>query len=254
MAQQIEYDEEEFQQSGAGWWIRLIGIIAYGMLIVAYATQTLQLVQWLIRDGNWFMQIITMFVCDGCATGYAMAEMFYRFRLRRSKHLTFGMWIVTFVLSTAATVIQMYLSSTHNIPHAIDPSIITIAYGLIIIAFVVNIIAITVIIRMEYGAALPTRRYLDDKPKTKKARPQQQPAQLSQTDHVSPTVTSETEFVSELRPEAMAQPVTFADLAPLVDSMNEITTMVRQLASKQDGPITDHLPVPNGGAADDPLA
>lgn len=165
-----EYDDDEFQQSGGGWWIRLLGVIVYILVIVAYAVQTLELVQWLFPDGNWFMQIITVFVCDGCATGYAMAEMFYRFRLRRSKQLTFGMWIVTFVLSTAATVIQMYLSSTHNIPHVIDPNIITLAYGLIIVAFVVNIISITVIIRMEYGASQPVYRYLDDRPKQKKQK------------------------------------------------------------------------------------
>src|SRR2546421_5421400 len=147
--------EEEFQQTGGGWWIHKIGIIVYVAVIIAYAVQTLELVTWLFPADNQFMRIVTVFVADGCATGWAMTEMFYRFRLRRSKHLAFGMWIVTFILSTGATVIQMYLSSTHNIPHKIDPSVITIAYGLVILAFVVNIIAITVIIRMEHAAGQP---------------------------------------------------------------------------------------------------
>src|SRR5579859_1813745 len=132
--------EEDYQQTGAGWWIRLIGCIVYMAIIVAYAWQTMELVSWLIPDDNTFMRIVTVFVCDGCATGYAMAEMFYRFRLRRSKNLVFGMWILTFIFSTAATVIQMYLSSTHTIPHAIDPTVITVAYGIVIAAFVTNII------------------------------------------------------------------------------------------------------------------
>jgi len=167
----IEYDEDEFQQTGAGWWIRLIGCIAYGAVIIAYAIQTFELVNWLFPADNWFMKIVTMFVCDGCATGYAFAEMLYRFRLRRSKHITFGMWILTFIFSTAATVIQMYLSSTHTIPHSIDMGIVSLAYGIIIVAFVVNIIAITVIIRMEYGAGQPKRVYLDDRPKKAKVVP-----------------------------------------------------------------------------------
>lgn len=174
----LEYEEtteggDEFKQGAGGWWIRVIAIVVFMVIIVAYAAQTLQLVQWLFADGNWFMQIVTMFVCDGCATGYAMAEMFYRFRLRRSKHVVFGMWIVTFTLSTLATVIQMYLSSTHNIPHSIDPQIIALAYGLVILAFVVNIIAITVIFRMEHGASQPQRRYLDDGPRGRKGLPRQ---------------------------------------------------------------------------------
>src|SRR5712691_9649853 len=103
------YDEQDFAQSGAGWWIRVIGVIVYVAIIVAYAIQTLLLVNWLFPADNQFMKVVTVFVCDGCATGYALAEMFYRFRLRKTKHIVFGMWIVTFTLSTAATVIQMYL-------------------------------------------------------------------------------------------------------------------------------------------------
>jgi hypothetical protein len=170
------YEEEfdQFSQTGAGWWIHVISIIVYGLVIIAYAIQTLELVSWLFPDDNWFMRIITVFVCDGCATGYAFAEMFYRYRLRRSKNLTFGMWVITFALSTAATIIQMYLSSTHNIPHLIEPGIITIAYGLVIVAFVANIIAITVIIRMEHNASQPERYYLDDPhPRRKHTRPRQ---------------------------------------------------------------------------------
>jgi len=178
--QQPTYEEEDFQQSGGGWWIHKIGIIAYVAVIVAFAIQTLELVNWLFPADNQFMKIVTVFVADGCATGWAMAEMFYRFRLRRSKHLAFGMWIVTFILSTAATVIQMYLSSTNNIPHKIDPSVITIAYGVVILAFVINIIAITVIIRMEHSAGQPQHIYLDDKPKVKRPIPVAQPVQVTQ--------------------------------------------------------------------------
>lgn len=166
----MEEYQDEFQQTGAGWWIRLIGCIIYGAVIIAYAYQTLELVNWLFPADNWFMKVVTVFVCDGCATGYAMAEMFYRFRLRRSKQLVFGMWILTFVLSTAATIIQMYLSSTHTVPHLIDAGVVTVAYGLIIVAFIVNIIAITVVIRMEYGASQPKRVYLDDRPKKAKVQ------------------------------------------------------------------------------------
>ena len=155
--------QQDFQQTGAGWWIRLIALIAFTAIIIAYAVQTFQLVQWLFSDGNIFMQAVTVFVCDGCATGYALGEMFYRFKLRRSKNLVFGMWIITFILSTSATVIQMYLSSTHTVPHVIDPAVITSAYSLIIAAFVINIIAITVIIRMEHGAGMSRQIYLDDK-------------------------------------------------------------------------------------------
>jgi len=173
-------EEDEFQQSGGGWWIHKIGIIVYIAVIIAFAVQTLELVTWLFPADNQFMRVVTVFVADGCATGWAMAEMFYRFRLRRSKHLAFGMWIVTFILSTAATVIQMYLSSTGNIPHKIDPSVITIAYGMVILAFVINIIAITVIIRMEYVAGQPQHVYLDDKPKSKRPRPVAQPVQVTQ--------------------------------------------------------------------------
>jgi hypothetical protein len=189
--------EEDFQQTGGGWWIHKIGIIVYVAVIIAYAVQTLELVNWLFPADNQFMRIVTVFVADGCATGWAMTEMFYRFRLRRSKHLAFGMWIVTFILSTGATVIQMYLSSTHNIPHKIDPSVITIAYGLVILAFVVNIIAITVIIRMEHAAGQPQHIYLDDRPKIRRQVTQvtQVPAMAAQTAQLSP---ADTEWLAQL--------------------------------------------------------
>ncbi len=166
-------EEQEFEQGGAGWWIRLIGILVYVAIIVAYAIQTLELVTWLFPADNVFMRIVTVFICDGCATGYALAEMFYRFRLRKSQWIVFGMWIVTFVFSTAASVIQMYLSSTHNIPHSIDQTVISVAYGIVIAAFVVNIVAITVVIRFEHSASQPVRHYLDDKPKRKRQIPQE---------------------------------------------------------------------------------
>lgn len=157
-----EVDADEFQQSAGGFWIRVVGIVVYMAIIVAYAIQTLQLVGWLFPTDNTFMKGVTVFVCDGCATGYAMADMFYRFKLRKSKNIVFGMWIITFILSTAASVIQIYLSSTHNIPHTIDINVITATYGLIIAAYVVNIIAITVVIRLEYNAGKPQHHYLDD--------------------------------------------------------------------------------------------
>lgn len=174
MAQDYYEQEDDFQQSGGGKWIKIIGIIAFIAIILAYAWQTLELVGWLFPSDNWFMKTVTVFVCDGCATGYAMAEMFYRFRLRSSKTLVFGMWIITFIFSTLASIIQMYLSSTHNIPHTIDATVISVAYGIVIGAFVVNIIAITVIIRMEHNASQPQRRYLDDKPRGRKPVAQQQ--------------------------------------------------------------------------------
>ncbi len=180
--QEQDFDDSEFQQTGGGWWIGKLGIIVYMAIILAYAWQTLQLVSWLFPANNWFMQGVTVFVCDGCATGYAMAEMFYRFRLRRSKQLVFGMWIITFIFSTAASVIQLYLSSIGNIPHHINPNIIAIAYGVVIAAFVVNIIAITMIIRNEHNAAQPVHRYLDDKPRTRRpiAQNRQQQASFAQ--------------------------------------------------------------------------
>lgn len=173
--QEQDFDESEFQQTGGGWWIGKLGIIVYMAIILAYAWQTLQLVGWLFPANNVFMQGVTVFVCDGCATGYAMAEMFYRFRLRRSKQLVLGMWIITFIFSTVATVIQMYLESTGNIPHQINGNIIAVAYAVVIAAYVVNIIAITVIIRNEHNAGQPTRRYLDDKPRNRRAVPQGKP-------------------------------------------------------------------------------
>lgn len=184
MAQEF-YEEDDFKQSGGGRWIKIIAIVAFMAIIIAYAFQTLQLVTWLFTNDNMFMKAVTVFVCDGCATGYALAEMFYRFKLRASKHLVFGMWIITFVFSTAATVVQMYLTSIHAVPHTIDPNIVVVAYGVIIAAFVANILAITVIIRMEHNAGLPTRRYLDDGPKrTRKAASNNQ-ALLAQNGHIT---------------------------------------------------------------------
>ena len=149
-------------QSGGGWWVRLIAIIVFIAILIGYAFQTLGLVSWLFPSDDLFMQVVTVFVCDGCCVLYSMADMFYRFRLRKSKNIVFGMWIVTFVSSTIATCIQMYLTSTHNIPHAINPLIVAVAYGLIIAAFVANILAITVVIRAEHLAGQPEHVYLDD--------------------------------------------------------------------------------------------
>jgi hypothetical protein len=216
-----EYDE--FQQSGAGWWIRVIVSIAYAVIIVAYGWQTFELVNWLFPPDNLFMKIVTMFVCDGCATGYAMGEMFYRFRLRRSKHLTFGMWIVTFALSTAATMIQMYLSSTHNIPHQIDPGIIILAYGLVILAFVVNILAITVIVRMEYNAAQPARRYLDDLPRRPRVQPTVQSVSLAQTETVLAPRPAPAQLAAPQPPSARIEAPTMADLDALITALSPET-------------------------------
>jgi len=192
---QEEY-QEEFRQTGGGKWIQIIGIIVYIMIILAYALQTLGLVSWLIPGDNWFMRIITVFVCDGCATLYALAEMFYRFKLRATKNLVFGMWVITFVLSTIATVIQMYMQSVNLIPHTIDTSVTTIAYGVIIAAFIVNIVAITVIIRMEHAAGQPVQRYLDDM-RVKKSLPQAR-MQLQQTDSVAIAVSTPDTKVTEV--------------------------------------------------------
>jgi hypothetical protein len=153
-----------YRQSGGGQVIRVVAICAFIAILVAYALQTMSLVSWLFPQDDLFMKCVTVFICDGCCCGYGMGEMFYRFRLRSSKNWCYTMWVVTFILSTAATVIQMYLSSTHTIPHTIDSQVIVWAYGLVIAGFIVNIIAITCIIRAEHNAGLPAIVYLDDTP------------------------------------------------------------------------------------------
>src|SRR6266702_1059605 len=60
---QEQYEEEDFQQSGGGWWIKWIGIIVYIAIIVAYAVQTLELVAWLFPADTWFMKSVTGFGC-----------------------------------------------------------------------------------------------------------------------------------------------------------------------------------------------
>ncbi len=136
-------------------WIILIAVVVYVLMILAFALQTMELVNWLMPT-NLFMRVATVFSFDGCAALWAALKLFYKFNRVRSKTIVTGLWYTSFGLATIASIIQLYLSSTTRLDFTVDPGIISVAYVTVIVAMTVNIIALTFFLSMEYEAYHPS--------------------------------------------------------------------------------------------------
>lgn len=140
------------RSSTGAFWMRLIVIGVYIAAVIAFAIQTWNLVDTILPADNQFMKVATVVCLDVMSIIFALTEMVYPFYSRAAKQLAMGMWLITFIGALFASIIYMYLSSIHVINGVLDMHVLVWAYGIIVFVMAADVLAITVGIRMEYGA------------------------------------------------------------------------------------------------------
>ncbi len=138
-------------------WISAILPIIYVGAIVYFAYQTWELVDHLFPSENLPMKIGTVLTFDFMAAIWMCVKMFARFRVWANYGLAKGMWRATFALATGASAIQMYLSAVAFTYATVDVRIIYIAYAMVVVAAVVNIVAVGHFLNTEWDAAHPRK-------------------------------------------------------------------------------------------------
>lgn len=137
-------------------WIPLMLGAAYVAITIAFAVQTYELVQWLMPADNVFMKWATVLVFDGACVVWSLTRTFTKvYHKHVSQQIVNGMFWFSFALSTVASVIQLYLSSTTKLNFHVDPNIIAFAFGTVIVAFVANLVALVCYGHAEMSASNP---------------------------------------------------------------------------------------------------
>jgi hypothetical protein len=136
-----------------GWSIIIVLSLLFTCAVGLFAWQTWEFVNFLIPQENWLMKYLAVANFDVMSLVWLLGELILRPWLDHNTKVTMGIaGGIDFLLSTAATVIQLTVVASLRFTATTDinPILIYIAYGVIALTLVVNIIAFIIVIRVEW--------------------------------------------------------------------------------------------------------
>jgi hypothetical protein len=144
------------------WLIPAIFFVVYIGILAVFAVQTYLLVDWLFPAQNFFMKVITVFTFDGIALLCAAAEAFYSFRRRSAHQIVRVAWGVSFIGSCLCTGVWMILSASTKLDFVVPYWIIVLAYVIVTLVFILDIVLGTFAAMAEWRATHPLLDYDDE--------------------------------------------------------------------------------------------
>ena len=135
--------------------ILLIGVSVYLSLLILFAWQTWQFIDWLFPQDDLGWKIITVSAFDGMAFLWGIAHSFYSYHSRGAKQYVTAGWFVTFLVSLIASILSMILHSYFRFHVAVDPSFVGLGYGVAIFAVTYNILTCMAWLLLEWKAMHP---------------------------------------------------------------------------------------------------
>jgi hypothetical protein len=119
--------------------------------VILFGWQTWEFVNWLLPTDSLLMKILAVVNFDVFSYIWLATGLFLGRHIEKvSKDMTFIAGIVTLLLSLACSVIQMTIQRDERFLTNIDPNQVDLAYGMIIIALIWNIITILILLHVEW--------------------------------------------------------------------------------------------------------
>ncbi len=154
--QEIEEPEE-----GLNWIFWIIGGGLYVALTIYFAYQTWTFVDWLFPDDQIIMKALTLISFDVMSVFWGCLDLFYKFASPGAKMWVRVSWIVTFILSSIASILYLVVESVFRFHLSVSPATLNTGYIISIIAVVYNIIALVMWVYLEYTWRHPRQDHID---------------------------------------------------------------------------------------------
>lgn len=185
MSQDLE--ELEVPEDGTNWPFWIVGGLIYLALTILFGWQTWTFVNFLFPSDQLLMKALTLISFDVMSVFWGCMDLFYKFASEGAKRWVRWSWIITFVLSSIASVLYLVIQSMFRFHIVIDPTTVNIGYIFSIIALMFNIIALVLWVYLEYATRHPRKdsiayyKAMKPQKKRKAGKPvQQQQASFAQ--------------------------------------------------------------------------
>jgi len=124
--------------------LRFVVRAIYIALLILFAWQTIEFVQWLFPDEQLIYKVL-VFVCfDVMAFVWAMVDLFYHFADQDgARTIVRWGWAVTFILSLGASILYLSIQGYYRFHLPITADMLNIGYTVSIVALVFNILILT---------------------------------------------------------------------------------------------------------------
>jgi hypothetical protein len=125
---------------------------AYIGLLLLFAWQTWEFVNWLFPDDELTFRILTFVCFDVMAFLWAICDLFYHFTDYAARTLVRWGWGITFTLSLVASVLFLSIQGFFRFHLQISVDMLNVGYGVSIVALVFNILILTGFLYREVTA------------------------------------------------------------------------------------------------------
>jgi hypothetical protein len=126
--------------------------IAYIGLLLLFAWQTWEFVNWLFPDDELTFRVLTFVCFDVMAFLWACCDLFFRFTDPTSRTIVRWGWGITFTLSLAASILFLSIQGFFRFHLQISADMLNMGYSVSIIALVFNILILTAFLYKEITA------------------------------------------------------------------------------------------------------
>jgi hypothetical protein len=133
----------------------IVGTAIYLGLLMLFAYQTWQFVDWLFPSDQVLMKLLTVLCFDVMALFWACVDMFYRFASKGARTLVRWAWGISFFLSLIASIFYLVIESMFRFRVELTQQTVNIGYGITIFALTLNILFLTFWLYQEWGARHP---------------------------------------------------------------------------------------------------
>src|SRR6266487_3347611 len=142
---------EEAPEPGYNWVFWIIGGFLYIGLTIYFGWQTWTFVDWLFPGDQLLMKALTLISFDVMSVFWGGLDLFYKFASPGAKTWVRVSWVVTFILSSIASVLYLVVESVFRFHLTVSSSTVNIGYIVSIIAVIYNIIALVLWIYLEWS-------------------------------------------------------------------------------------------------------
>jgi hypothetical protein len=149
----------------------IIMALIYVSLLILFAWQTYEFVDWLFPSDQVLMKILTLVCFDVMALLWACLDLFYRFAIREARSLVRWGWGISFVLSLLASIFYLIIKSMFRFHLEIDQTQVNIGYGVVIAAVTLQVVLVTFFLYLEWNARHPYQDEYEAQPHTPSRRP-----------------------------------------------------------------------------------
>jgi hypothetical protein len=133
----------------------IIMTAVYVGLLMLFAWQTWQFVNWLFPDDQILMKILTVLCFDIMALLWSCLDLFYRFASRGARTLVRWAWAISFILSLLASVFYLIIESMFRFQVTLTQSAINVGYGISIVAVTLQVLFVTFWLYLEWNVRHP---------------------------------------------------------------------------------------------------